>query len=122
MTQAYKWLHDTAVDEAVDFMISHTVEIGRLKAKAESWEALRKRRLALLEEEIVQAAQADGTKLTQAAIERAALASPAYGEHLRGAHEAVQAYETLKWEMESRKILISAWQSITRTSRDMPNL
>ena len=53
-----------------------------------------------------------------AAQEREAYADPAYHQLLKGLAVAIEAEETLKWEMESARLDIEIWRSREATNRN----
>jgi hypothetical protein len=85
---------------------------GEAKAQRVYLEEFRKSKKALL--------MKDALKLgieSAAAQEREAYADPAYHQLLKGLAVAIEAEETLKWEMESARLEIEIWRSREATNR-----
>jgi len=85
---------------------------GEAKAQRVYLEEYRKSKKALL--------MKDALKLgieSAAAQEREAYADPAYHQLLKGLAVAIEAEETLKWEMESARLDIEIWRSREATNR-----
>jgi hypothetical protein len=85
---------------------------GEAKAQRVYLEEYRKTKKAMLMKDALKL----GVEAANAQ-EREAYADPAYHEVLKGLAVAIEAEETLKWEMESARLDIEIWRSREATNR-----
>jgi len=86
---------------------------GEAKAQRIYLEEYRKTKKAMLMKEALKL----GVEAANAQ-EREAYADPAYHQVLKGLAVAIEAEETLKWEMESARLDIAIWRSPEDTTRN----
>tara|TARA_R110000868_G_scaffold119068_2_gene315474 strand:- start:13460 stop:13789 length:330 start_codon:yes stop_codon:yes gene_type:complete len=99
-------------EQAAQTIRNSAPAFGEAKAQRVYLEEYRKCKKALL--------MKDALKLgieSAAAQEREAYADPAYHQLLKGLAAAIEAEETLKWQMESARLDIEIWRSREATNR-----
>jgi len=99
-------------EEAAQVIREKAPAYGEAKAQRVYLEEYRKTKKAMLMKEALKL----GVEAANAQ-EREAYADPAYHQVLKGLAVAIEAEETLKWEMESARLDIEIWRSREATNR-----
>lgn len=99
-------------EEAAQVIREKAPAYGEAKAQRVYLEEYRKTKKAMLMKEALKL----GVEAANAQ-EREAYADPAYHQVLKGLAVAIEAEETLKWEMESARLEIEIWRSREATNR-----
>jgi hypothetical protein len=100
-------------EEAAQTIRDKAPAYGEAKAQRVYLEEYRKTKKAMLMKDALKL----GVEAANAQ-EREAYADPAYHQVLKGLAVAIEAEETLKWEMESARLDIEIWRSREATNRN----
>jgi len=96
-------------NRAIDFMVKKAGEFAQARANRVYMEEFRKTLKAQL--------MARDKSLPLAAQERDAYADQAYQAHLEGMREAVEAEETLRWQLIAAQARVEVWRSQEASAR-----
>lgn len=99
-------------EEAAQIIREKAPAYGEAKAQRVYLEEYRKTKRAMLMKDALKM----GVEAANAQ-EREAYADPSYHQLLKGLAVAIEAEETLKWEMESARLEIEIWRSREATNR-----
>jgi hypothetical protein len=102
----------SAPHAAVDFILKNAPSFAAAKAKRVQLEEFRKIKKALLMSEALKM----GTEAANAQ-ERYAYGHPDYKEVVDGLAAAIEAEESLKWQMEAAKMRCDIWRTEEATNR-----
>ncbi len=101
------------INDAVDFLFIHGKEYADAKAHKGYLDNYTKALIASLSIKFI----AEGQAKSMAQAEAMAYADPAYDVHIRGLKEAVEAEESLKWQLTSAQARIDVWRSQEASNR-----
>lgn len=101
----------TDANEAIDFIYKNATPYAQAKANRIYLEEFRKSQKALL--------MAESDAGTAVAREQYAYSHPAYLELLDGIKAAVEAEETLRWQMVAAQARVEVWRSEEASARAM---
>ena len=101
------------INDAVDFLFIHGKEYADAKAHKGYLDNYTKALIASLSIKFI----AEGQAKSMAQAEAMAYADPAYDVHIRGLKAAVEAEESLKWQLTSAQARIDVWRSQEASNR-----
>lgn len=96
---------------AIDFILKHSAAFAQAKAQRVYIEEFRKSKKALL--------MGQSTEASAVAREQFAYAHPEYQELLLGLKAAIEAEESLKWQLTAAQARVEVWRSQEASNRSV---